>query len=282
VEEAVELLRTGNGKVLAGGTDLVIALGRGEVRPEFLVEVTRIPDLRGVGVDDRRVRVGAAVTFSELVADEFIGGRVPALAQAAAQVGSPQIRNAGTVGGNIANGSPAADVVVPLVALDARVTLASARGVREVPLEELLEAGPGEVKLAPDELITHISFPTPGPASRGSFVKLGRRNALAIARLSMAVVASVAPTGVIEQVAIALGAVGPHPFRAREVEEMMVGQRYTEELRRAVIEALSSEVGRSLGTRPSAPYKREAVKGVAWEALERCLGAPSGNGRLQG
>lgn len=280
VEAAVELLQRGNGKVLAGGTDLVIALKRGTIRPAFVVDVTRIPALRLMCEDDGWFRLGSAVTFSELARSTVIRNQAPALAEAAAQVGSPQIRNAATLGGNIANGSPAADAVVPLLALNARLTLASIRGTREVMLEDLLGMGPGEVRLGSDELITQISFPKPNPGSRGVFVKLGRRNALAISRLSMAVVAKVTANGLVEQVTVAVGAVGPHPFRLRTVEEMMVGCCYTPELRESVLQAISAEVGRSLGTRPSAPYKREAVKGVAWEVLERCFGLVTGRKEL--
>ena len=236
------------------------------------MDVTRIPGLCGISHKDGSVVIGAATTFSQVAADETIRLRAACLAEAASQVGSPQIRNMGTVAGNIANGSPAADVVVPLVALNAGASLVSVHGTRAVSLVEILSAPPGQINLAADELISGIDFRLPNPGAVSCFVKLGRRNALSIARLSVAMVASLDADGTIERVAVAVGAAGPHPYRARQTEEVLGGNRWTPAVQESAIQSFSTEVARCLGTRPSAPYKREAIKGVAWEALRRCLG----------
>lgn len=281
VEQAIELLAPENrrAKVLAGGTDLVIALRDEAVRADMLVDVKGIPQLRQVREENGSIVVGAVVTFAEIAAHPLLLARVAALSQAASQVGSPQIRNAGTVGGNIANGSPAADVVVPLVALDASVFLASVRGSRVAPLADILQARPGEVNIGRDELIVQVAFAAPAPGTTSAFAKLGRRNALSIARLSCAVFGRVAEDGTVQQIALAVGAAGPHPFRMRAVESMVAGSRLTPQLEQEVLEACSAEIARVLGSRASMPYKREAIKGVVWEALENCF---SGGQRVGG
>lgn len=272
IEEAVQLLAGGGCKILAGGTDLAIVIRDRRAEFDSLVDVTRIAGLRGINHQDGVVVIGGAITFSELAADQTIRDRAACLAEAARQVGSTQIRNMGTVAGNIANGSPAADVVVPLVALNACLTVVSVRGTRAVPLEEVLNAVPGRVNLAADELIADVNFRLPHPTAVSCFVKLGRRNALSIARLSVAMMVGLDQDGTIGQVAIAVGAAAPHPFRARQTEQVLGGKRWTLTVRESAIQSFSDEVARCLGNRPSAPYKREAIKGVAWEALRRCLG----------
>ncbi len=271
IEQATGLLAQGNVKVLGGGTDLVIALRDGAVQPDAVVDINRIPELRTVSHENGRITVGAAVTFGEIASHPLLLALVPFLPQAAGQVGSPQIRGAGTVGGNIANGSPAADCVVPLVALDADVLLASTAGRRTTPLPDLFRARPGEVNLGKDELIVSVSFAAPPANARCAFVKLGRRNALSIARLSCAVLARLGGDGLVEQAAVAIGAAAPHPFRAAGLESLLVGSRPLPHLLQSVVEASSAEIARVLGSRASMPYKREAIKGVIWEALEACF-----------
>lgn len=271
IEQATSLLALGNAKILAGGTDLVIALRDDAIQPDVVVDINRIPELRAIGQRDGRITIGAGVTFGEMATDPLLTGRVPFLPQAASLVGSPQIRGAGTVGGNIANGSPAADCVVPLVALDSEVLVVSSAGRRVVSLAEVLRARPGEVNIGQDEMIVSVSFAAPPAGARFSFVKLGRRNALSIARLSCAVLGRLDEDGVVEQAAIAIGAAAPHPFRATGLELMLRGSRPETELLRSVVEASSGEIARVLGNRASMPYKREAIKGVIWEALEGCF-----------
>lgn len=271
IEQATGLLALGNVKLLAGGTDLVIALRDDAIQPDVVVDINRIPELRAVSQENDRITIGAVVTFGEIATHPMLVAQVPFLPQAASQVGSPQIRGAGTVGGNIASGSPAADCVVPLVAMDADVLLASRAGQRVVPLAEVFRARPGEVNMGKDELIVSVSFATPPAGMRCSFVKLGRRNALSIARLSCAVMARLNGDGVVELAAVAIGAAAPHPFRATGLEQMLLGSRPLPDLLQRVVDASSGEIARVLGNRASMPYKREAIKGVIWEALEGCF-----------
>jgi CO/xanthine dehydrogenase FAD-binding subunit len=271
IEQAVDWLAQGNVKLLAGGTDLVVALRADAIQPDLVVDVNRIPELKAVRQENGRIAIGAAVTFGEIARHRLLLEQVPFLAQAAATVGSPQIRGAGALGGNIANGSPAADCVVPLVALDADVLLVSKAGRRVAPLREVLQAPPNAVNIGKDELIVSVSFAAPPAGARGCFVKLGRRNALSVARLSCAVMGRLNGDGVVELAAVALGAVAPHPFRAAMLERMLLGERPGPDLLRRIVEASSDEIARVLGTRASMPYKSQAIKGVIWEALEGCF-----------
>lgn len=278
------MLAEDGARVLAGGTDLVLAMKRNEARPRAIIDVSQLPAMRGIWeeeVDGQALTViGAAVTFAEVASSPWIRAKARLLAQAASVVGSPQIRNRGTIGGNIANGSPAADTVPALVALSSRLRIIGKDGRREVDLEEVLQAPPGKTALAPHDLIYQIVFPTPPQGARSAFVKLGRRNSLAIARISVAALLVLDEEGRITQAAVSLGAVAPHPFRVRSAEAVLVGSEVkvndNHALLEAAIEAIVSEATQTLGNRASAPYKRQAVRGVAWDALAACLGAEEG------
>ncbi len=251
---------------LAGGTDLVPALTKGETEPLGLVDLSRIPELRGISRVDNQIRIGSLSTFGEIENSPLLLA-VPLLREAAAAVGSPQIRSQGTIGGNIANASPAADTVTALAALDAVARLESAAGSRSVQVSELL-CGVGQTKLLPGEVIKEILFQVPPQGSRSGFVKLGRRKALAIARMNLALVITF-EAGRISRARVALGAVGPNPSRRPALELVLLGQEPSRTLIDEFAMAASKEVGQMLGTRPSVSYKREAVKGIARDLLQR-------------
>jgi carbon-monoxide dehydrogenase medium subunit len=268
LEEAVDYLSDGNGKALAGGTDLVIQLKQRKVRPRRVVDVTRIPELRQLGEKGGHIVVGAAVTFQELAASPLIRGQALPLFQMAMKMGSLQVRNVATLGGNIANGSPSADSVVPLLALGTSLILANKQGRREKPLAALMQSEPGRVALNSDEIILEMRFPQPLSATRGIFIKLGRRNAVNIARLSLCAVLSVDPMGKIARAAISVGSASPHPFRIESAENLLLGSSPSSQLLDESVEEVAREVGRILGTRVSAPYKSLAIRGLVREALE--------------
>ena len=204
--------------VLAGGTDVMVAVNVGSLRFDSVVALRAIDELKQVEVDADRglVRIGAGVTYTRLLAGDVVS-TVPALAQAARTVGSPQIRNAGTIGGNLATASPAGDTLPVLVALDARVEIASVAGRRTVPVQELL-TGPKRTSLRPGELITAVLV----PIVRGhqEYRKVGVRNAMVIAVASVAAVVDLDH----RSVAIGLGSVGPVPLRAPDAEAWMAGR----------------------------------------------------------
>jgi len=269
VQEAVQILAYSPGplKILAGGTDLMLDIREKKYQPIGIVDLSGVEELRHITLDNGVVRIGSMVTFSALANSPLLKERVRLLAEAAAVVGSPQIRNQGTIGGNIANASPAADIVPPLVALDAVVKVESANAQREVGVSEIL-GGAGETNLALDEIITEISFMLPNVETRSTFVKFGRRNALAIARMSVATVVAI-ERNVIKEARIALGAVAPNPFRAKELEDMLVGVLPQQQDLEKIIVASSEVVSQRLGNRPSAKWKNEAIKGLMRSALQK-------------
>src|SRR5215213_6003511 len=179
--EALEIKAERPGAMpLAGGTDLMVAINFREARPDAILDLTAVPELREWAPDDGRVRVGAGVTYTRLI-DE-LGDRLPALAIASRTVGSLQIRNRGTVGGNLATASPAGDGLPPLYVADAEVELASPRGTRRLPVAEFV-TGPKRTALAPDELIAAFVLPPAGGPQR--LAKVGTRNAMVIAVCSV-------------------------------------------------------------------------------------------------
>jgi CO/xanthine dehydrogenase FAD-binding subunit len=199
--------------VLAGGTDLMVAVNAGTQRATSFVSLRSVPELGRVEVTDDVVRIGATVTYARLLASD-VTVHAPALAQAARTIGSPQIRNAGTIGGNVAMASPAGDTLPALVALGAEVEVARAGGRRVVPVTELL-VGPKRTSLLPGELIVAVRVPiVRGPQE---YRKVGVRNAMVIAVASLAFVADPST----RSIAVGLGSVGPVPLRAPEAEQWL-------------------------------------------------------------
>jgi len=260
--------------VLAGGTDVMVAVNAGSLRFDSVVALRAIDELKQVDVDAGRglVRIGAGVTYTRLLAGDVVS-TVPALAQAARTVGSPQIRNAGTIGGNLATASPAGDTLPVLVALDAQVEIASVAGRRTVPVHELL-TGPKRTSLRPGELITAVMV----PIVRGhqEYRKVGVRNAMVIA------VASVAAVVDLERrsVAIGLGSVGPVPLRAPGAEAWMAGRLGWRDDGVALDEradldefaALVAAAARPIDDhRGSAAYRRHAVGVMAARCIRSAL-----------
>jgi len=262
----------GKSKVIAGGTDYVIGMQEGKINTETIVALHKIPELKGIRMRGDTLVLGAMTTFTELVKSPLIREKAFVLAQAASTVGSPQIRNMGTIGGNIANASPAADAVPAMVALDARVNLVSPRGQREMPLEDLF-AGIGKTKLATDEIIQEISFPALNKRTGSAFVKLGRRNALAISRVSVAVIVGYAEEeDVIVDFRIAVGSVAPSPFRVRSAERVLLSCSLNNDNRGNCIEAAMEEISVTLGQRASAIYKKKAAPSIIRKALDEAIG----------
>jgi CO/xanthine dehydrogenase FAD-binding subunit len=198
--------------VIAGGTDVMVEVNFDRLRPEALLDLSFVEELRGWSLTGSRLRIGARVTYSEIVAD--LSELAPALALASRTVGSPQIRNRGTVGGNLGSSSPAGDALPPLVACDAMVELASQYGKREVPIEDFC-VGVKRNSLRSEELITAVSFDAAdGPQQ---FAKIGTRNAMVIAVASLALV--LRPNS--RSIKTGLGSVAPRPLRATEAEQFL-------------------------------------------------------------
>lgn len=219
---ALDLATQGAGKIVAGGTDVYPSARQGEL-PAFYLDVTRIPDFASVDTQNGTVRIGAATTWTQ-IAQAALPPAFDCLKQAALEVGSIQIQNAGTIAGNICNASPAADGVPPLLALGAEVELASAaRGLRVLPLEDFI-LGVRKTALAPDELVTAIRIPPQPGGAKSAFEKLGSRRYLVISISMVAAVVCCGADGRIRHAKIAVGACSPVATRLIGLEQDLVGQ----------------------------------------------------------
>lgn len=255
---------------IAGGTDLMVELNFDRARPQAMLDVTRISELREWGAEDGRLRVGAGVSYTRLI-DE-LGERLPALSIASRTVGSPQIRNRGTVGGNLGTASPAGDALPPLYVADAEVELASTRGIRRVPVTEFI-SGPKQTVARDDELIAAFVLPPAGGAQQ--FSKVGTRNAMVIAVCSLAL--AIWPER--RAVVACVGSAGPTPLRATEAEAFIAGVLEEEglwesrgPLRPAAVKRFTALVAGAAqpidDVRGSAAYRRHAVGVLAGRALQ--------------
>ena len=207
VPEAIRMQKETGGYFLAGGTFSMVEINSERFDPECLIDLSLCPELYGIREKETCVHIGALTTFTELEKSELICRLFPALAKAAAEVGGPQVRNRGTVGGNICAASPAADAAPPLLALDAVVVAVGANGERRIPICELFLA-PKKTCLVPDEVVTEVILPKTG--SRSGFIKVGKRNALAVSSINMAV-AAVVTDGKLQALRVAAGSCAPTP-----------------------------------------------------------------------
>lgn len=216
--------------ILAGGTDLLVKMKEKLLRPmpQAVVDINGIEALREIREEGKSIKIGALVSHSELTKVPLINEKAIALAEAAAQVGSPQIRNRGTVGGNICNASPAADTVPALLALGARVKVSYQNGFLEMPLAEVFQ-GPGKTCLQPGQFISSIKVHSLQADEGAAFLKFGKRKALAIAMINCAVWLRLAGDA-IRDVRIALGSVAPTPVRLYELEKWLQGRPASSEV----------------------------------------------------
>jgi CO/xanthine dehydrogenase FAD-binding subunit len=208
-------------RYLAGGTDLVVAMRAGKVAPELVVDLKGLPGLSGIDVKEGKVRIGSLTTIHSLEISELIRGRLTTLFEAAGRLGSWQVRNRGTVGGNLANGAPTADTAAPLLALDAEILTWSPGESRRIPAASFW-LGPGKTALGPGEMLTRVEIPLKQGTS-SAYTKLGPRKAMDIAIACAAVVLKL-DRGVVQEARIALGGAGPTPIRALSAENYLTGQ----------------------------------------------------------
>ena len=263
--------RGAQAKVLAGGTDLLLEMRRpGGTAPGTVVDIGRIRDLWGVGEHNGSVVIGPLVTHAEIASSGLLRRCAGLLCSASIAVGSPQVRNRGTIGGNIVNAAPCADTVPPLVALGARVTLSSVNGDRELSLGDFY-LRPYVTSARPDEVLTSIRFAKLPSGASSSFVKLGRRNAVAIARLSVAAILVLDRSGVIADARIVPGSAFPTWQRITEAEGMLLGEKPSAKLFAAAGQVSSKVMTAATGRRWSTEYKEPVLAVLVRRALESCL-----------
>ncbi len=257
---------------VAGGTDVLIAMRHGEL-PESvttLIDISGIAGLSGVREEGEEIVMGAGTTHTDIEESALLREVVPLLADASRSVGSPQIRNRGTVGGNLVTSAQCADTIPPLMVLDAEVVLQSLNGSRRLPLAEFL-TGPKRTAIAADELCTEIRFRKPPRDAVGYFHKLIRRQAVAKARISIAALARQDEEGRIRELRLSPGSVTPKPQRFGSVERMVEGQAATAELIEAAASEAASFMVATTGRRWSTPYKEPVLQVLVKRALESVL-----------
>ncbi|MEW6244098.1 MAG: FAD binding domain-containing protein [Bacillota bacterium] len=262
VEDVVDRLANLEGaRILAGGTDLLLELERAG-QGANLLDICFIDELRDISESAHEVLIGAACTFDQIERSGTVRTHARALSQAASTVGGPAIRNLATIGGNVANGAPAADSVPALIVLEARAKVRSAAGEREVEVEELVRAG--RVHLDEGEIITRFVIPK-CEGRKSAYVKLGLRRSMAVSRLSGAIGLSEAG------MRFALGAVGPSACRIRSVEDILSQGVTCQDTVRRALSRLAGDIRERLGERPTAPYKQRAAQGVLLDLLSDVL-----------
>ncbi len=270
--EAVSLLAQAGDKarVLAGGTDLLVAMRDKGVRPGALVAIGELEELRGApSVQQNRLSIGAATTLHEIERSATIHAACPVLAHAVSTIGSVQVRNRGTLGGNLANASPSADSAPALLTLNAEMELFSRTGTRVVPADSFF-TGPGKTVMAQGEILRRVLIPVPQPNTSTVYLKFGPRRAMDIAVVGVAVSLMLEGDGMCRAARVALGAVAPVPMRARRAEQALVGQIDDACIEQAAAEAAAE--AKPIGdVRASAAYRTHLVRVLVKDAVRQAL-----------
>jgi carbon-monoxide dehydrogenase medium subunit len=243
----------------------------GRFEAERLVDLSRLDDLSYVEGRNGTIAIGALTTYTTMKHSPLLQAIAPSLVEVAGLVGGVQTQNRGTVGGNIANASPAGDTLPPLLTLNADVTLASVDGLRTISLAALLQ-GPGITGISSNEVISEIIFQRPSANTKSTFLRLGNRRGLVISIVSAALVLQLDKQGEVEDARIALGAVGPTPIRCPEAESLLLGRLLTE----ALIEEAAAAAERASSpiddVRGSAAYRRHGVRVLVRRGLLKLAG----------
>ena len=257
IEELLEMLKSKpNVKLIAGGTDLLLQMKQGTAQPETVISLKNVEELRGFSVSKNGYRLGAGMTLRGITRSNELTQNFPGLVYAAGVVASEQIRTLATLGGNICNASPSADMVPPLIALDAVVQLVSNQGQRDLSLSEFFK-GPGESILKSGEIMHSIFLPH--PSGNMIYSKHAPRKFMDLAVVGVAVRLA-KKNGKINEARVALGAVGPVPFRAEKTEALLAGQTLTTELMLEAGEMAAGECVPIDDIRGSAWYRKRMVK----------------------
>jgi xanthine dehydrogenase FAD-binding subunit len=266
LEAALFELRNNPGAVvIAGGTDVIPRWRNGLLQPDLLIDL-RLLKLCYISIEANQVRIGACTSFSQMVASALLSEHFPALVEACRQIASPPIRNRGTLGGNLINASPAADTAPPLLVYDAKLVLAKSGSARNLPVEKFF-IGPGKTVREPDEILTEVRLSLCQTKMASNFLKLGKRQAMAIAVASVAVRISFSDAGEVIQAHIALGSVAPTPLRARKAELLLEGKKPSDEVINAAAHLAHEEAAPISDIRASKAYRSRMVEVLVKRAL---------------
>jgi carbon-monoxide dehydrogenase medium subunit len=253
--------------IMAGGTDLLVRMKNREINVDGIIDLKRIPHLNYIEYDDKSgLKIGACSSIADVQKNPHLLAQYGALVEAASSIGSVQIRNKGTIGGNLCNASPAADLAPPLIVMDATVRIFGKAGERVVRLEDFF-LGPGKPILQEGEILTEVQVPKLRPASGATYLKFSRRGGLDLAIVGVACLLVVNNDSRCELARIAMGAVAPTPVRAKKAEILMTGEKINNELIEEVSKIAAEEAKPISDIRASADYRREIVKVL----VNRCI-----------
>ena len=270
IEEAIFLLSRHKeaAKVVAGGTDLIIQLKKGVELPRYIINIKGISNQDSITYDEREgLRIGALATIHSIEVSPVIRQKFGVLAQAASELGTSQVRNCATIGGNLCNAAPSAETAPALIVLEASLKITGAGGERTVPIEDFF-IGPGQTVLHPDEILSEIQVPNPPPRSGGVYLKQTIRKALDLATVGVAVITRL-DGDIIRDVKIALGAVAPTPIRATKAEMIIREQKLDDALLDEAGLVASGEASPIDDVRSSADYRREIIRVLVGRAIRQ-------------
>ena len=252
-------------RVIAGGTDLILRMRDKVLSPALLIDLRRI-SLDSMSMTANTMHIGAYVTLEQLLTSADMASLFPAMPAACREFAGPPIRNRGTLGGNIVNASPAADLVPPLIAYDANIALSSIAGERVLPLVEFF-VGPGQSVMEPDEILTEIRLPLMPAHSAAAFIKLGQRRSMAISQVNVAARLSIDESGAISVARIVLGSVAPTPYRVAAAEQILVGEEPSEQVFLAAASKAQEEITPISDVRASDSYRLQMTAVLVRRAL---------------
>lgn len=253
--------------VYAGGTDLLVQMRSAAVKPSSLICLERIEELRGIEADGDFIRIGACATFAQMLESAVVREYLPILGQALEVLGSPPIRNMGTIGGNICTASPAGDTLPPLYALDAEVELRRHDGGRRMALKDFI-VGPGQTRRGQGEVLIAVWAPKADAYNLQHYEKVGQRNALAVSIASLAALLGLSSSGVVEKVRLAWGSVGPTIFTCPAAEQALVGGKLTLKKLRQAAALVRQTVAPISDIRADAAYRRTLAGNLLLRLLE--------------
>ena len=272
VDEICRLLQNNNGdtRIIAGGTDIIP--GFHIESPRFmnikrLIGINNVDELKSVSINNDVIEIGAAITFSDIITNPVLNSHLPLLVKSSKTIGSKQIRNRASLGGNFINNAPCADSVAPLLVYDAEIKIRSFTSEKIMMLQDFL-VKPYGARLKLDEIVTQIIVPLPSKKFKGEFYKLGRRRVVSISRISLAILLDV-NNGLINQMKIASGAVTPIGTRLYDVENFAKGKIFNDESMKEISIKLGERILQVSGVRWSGEYKIPVVQQVCYQLLKK-------------
>ncbi len=274
IDEATSLLikYEGKAKIIAGGTDLIIKMRRKAIRPQDIINLGFIPGLDYIDYNEKKgLKIGALTTIRDIEKSPILKQKYSVISQAASQLASTAIRNMATIGGNLCNASPSADMIPALIGLSASVKIIGPNGVRLVLLDDFF-TGPGTTVLEAGDILTEIQVPIPVPCTEGIYLKHGIRGSVDLAIVGVAAVITLHPRrDICQDIRVVLGAVAPTPMRARQAEDMIRGKIINEELINDATHLAVSEARPISDVRASLEYRREMLKVFTRNAITQAL-----------